>query len=165
MGALNLILGQRADSAVLLDKGKKCIVEGSFSMKKTDLIISFFEEHELDADDTILLRREIAPNGKSRSFVNDTPVNLSQLKQLAVLLVDLHQQFDTLELGDADFQREVIDALSENKNPLNEYRSIYNSWKQSKKELEELQQQKNSFNKELDYNQFLFDELNELGLK
>jgi DNA repair protein RecN (Recombination protein N) len=125
----------------------------------------FLTENDLDNESELVLRREIAVNGKTRSFINDTPATLQQLKQLASLLVDLHQQFDTLELGDTDFQREVIDALAGNKDPLTAYRSSYFQWKQAAKELEALQQQKSGFNKELDYNQFLFDELDELNLK
>ncbi len=165
MGALNLILGERADTNILLNKEKKCIVEGVFSIDAKDAVKLFLQDNDLDNEAELVLRREIAVNGKTRSFINDTPATLQQIKQLASLLVDLHQQFDTLELGDADFQREVIDALAENKTTLIDYRSVFNNWKQCKKELEELHQQKNSFNKELDYNQFLFDELNELGLK
>ncbi len=165
MGALNLILGERAETNVLLNKEKKCIVEGVFSIDAKDAVKLFLQDNDLDNEAELVLRREIAVNGKTRSFINDTPATLQQIKQLASLLVDLHQQFDTLELGDTDFQREVIDALAENKTPLVEYRSVFNKWKYSKKELDELQQQKAGFNKELDYNQFLFDELNELGLK
>ena len=156
MGALNLILGQRADTAVLLDKQKKCIVEGSFAIKSNDLTRAFFEENELDVENEILLRREIAPNGKSRSFVNDTPVNLSQLKQLAVLLVDLHQQFDTLELRSEDFQREVIDAFADNAALLKKLKDKFVVYAASKKALEALKFEEAEANKELDYNRFLF---------
>ncbi len=165
MGALNLILGQRADTAVLLDKGKKCIVEGSFSTKANDQIKAFFAEQELDADDEVLLRREIAPNGKSRSFVNDTPVNLSQLKQLALLLVDLHQQFDTLELKSEDFQREVIDAFANNAGLIKKLKTKFGEYAASKKALEALKLQQAEANRELDYNRFLYDELEQLSLK
>ncbi len=165
MGALNLILGERAETNVLLNKEKKCIVEGVFSIDAKDGVKQFLQDNELDNEAELVLRREIATNGKTRSFINDTPATLQQIKQLASLLVDLHQQFDTLELGDSDFQREVLDALAGNKDLLIQYRSAFHQWKQAKKELEELQQQKTVFNKELDYNQFLFDELNELGLK
>jgi DNA repair protein RecN (Recombination protein N) len=165
MGALNLILGERADTNVLLNKDKKCIVEGVFSIDTKEAVKRFLQDNDLDNEAELVLRREIATNGKTRSFINDTPATLQQLKQLASLLVDLHQQFDTLELGDTDFQREVLDALSNNKDALIEYRSLFSNWKHSKKQLEELQQQKASFNKELDYNQFLFDELSELNLK
>ncbi|HET7897979.1 MAG TPA: AAA family ATPase, partial [Flavisolibacter sp.] len=115
VGALGLILGQRADSGVLLKKEKKCVVEGCFKEEASDeQVISFLKEHELDIADELTVRREIASNGKSRAFINDTPVNLSQLNTLSSLLVDLHQQFDTLELGESDFQREVLDALANN---------------------------------------------------
>jgi DNA repair protein RecN (Recombination protein N) len=165
MGALNLILGERAETNVLLNKNKKCIVEGTFTIDSKESVKHFLQENDLDNEAELVLRREIATNGKTRSFINDTPATLQQLKQLASLLVDLHQQFDSFELGDSDFQREVIDALAGNKELLAGYRKFFQQWKQEKKELEGLQQQKASFNKELDYNQFLFNELNELSLK
>ena len=165
MGALNLILGERADSSVLVNKNKKCFVEGTFVIENKKQVLNFLQEYELDSDNDLLLRREIAVNGKSRAFINDTPATLQQLKQLALLLVDLHQQFDTLELGEADFQREVIDALADNNSILTNYKTQYWQWVQAKKDLQELIQQKNNFQKEADYNQFLFDELNDLNLK
>ncbi|RYY71355.1 MAG: DNA repair protein RecN [Chitinophagaceae bacterium] len=165
MGALNLVLGERADSAVLQDKEKKCVVEASFMVKKNEGIRAFTEKYELDNEEEILLRREIAASGKSRSFINDTPVNLSQLKELAVLLVDLHQQFDTMELGNAGFQRQVLDALADNANLLQSLREKFQQYSNSKKQLEALQQQQANANKELDYNRFLFEELEELSLK
>jgi DNA repair protein RecN (Recombination protein N) len=165
VGALNLILGERADTSVLMNKEKKCIVEGIFSIDAKDGVKQFLTENDLDNESELVLRREIAVNGKTRSFINDTPATLQQLKQLASLLVDLHQQFDTLELGETGFQREVIDALVGNKDTLAAYRTSYLQWKQAAKELEALQEQKAGFNKELDYNQFLFDELDELNLK
>jgi len=140
-------------------------VEGIFSIDAKDAVKQFLQENDLDNEAELVLRREIATNGKTRSFINDTPATLQQVKQLASLLVDLHQQFDTLELGDSDFQREVLDALAGNKDSLSAYRTAFSNWKVAKKELLEQQQQKASFNKELDYNQFLFDELNELALK
>src|SRR5256885_2418229 len=113
IGALGLILGERAESNILLNKEKKCIVEGCFKGEQADLhVAAFLKSNELDLNDELMVRREIAPNGKSRAFINDTPVNLAQLNQLSSLLVDLHQQFDTLELGESDFQREVLDAIS-----------------------------------------------------
>lgn len=165
MGALNLILGERADTSVLMKTDKKCFIEGFFAIEDKEPVKVFLTDQEFDADDELVLRREIAANGKSRAFINDSPATLQQLKQLASLLVDLHQQFDTLELGDADFQREVLDALANNNSLLIEYSNIFHQWQASKKELEQLQLQKNNFNKELDYFQFLFDELNEVGLK
>ncbi len=165
MGALSLILGERADTSVLLKNDKKCFIEGFFKIDDKKEIKQFLKEHELDEETELVLRREIAANGKSRAFINDTPATLQQLKQLASLLVDLHQQFDTLELGDTDFQREVIDALANNTARVEAYQNLYTEWLQAKKELGVLQQQKASFNKEADYNQFLFDELNEINLQ
>ncbi len=164
MGALSLILGDRADTAVLLQRDKKCVVEGTFVMKGKKAVLAFFAANELDADEEVVIRREIAPSGKSRAFVNDTPVNLEQLRKLGSLLVDLHRQFDTLELGESDFQREVLDALAGQTPALEEYRTVYRSWQSAVRELATLQEQKAQFNKELDYNKFLFDELNEVTL-
>ncbi len=165
MGALSLILGERADSSVLVNKDKKCFIEGIFSIDHKHQALDFLEKNELDIDEDVVLRREIAANGKSRAFINDTPATLQQLKSLASFLVDLHQQFDTLELGDTDFQREVIDALAGNETILNDYQILYHQWHTAGKELSQLQQQKAAFHKELDYFQFLFNEFNDLGLK
>src|SRR5438876_5416620 len=112
VGALGLILGERADTSVLVNKEKKCVVEGIFDAQGRKRIREFFKEQELDIEDELVLRREIGINGKSRAFINDTPVNLTQLQQLSALMVDLHQQFDTLSLAETDFQREVLDVLA-----------------------------------------------------
>lgn len=160
MGALNLILGERADTSMLSDKGKKCFVEGTFVTAHKP-VIAFLHQHELDHDDEIVLRREIAANGKSRAFINDTPVALNQLKQLALLLVDLHQQFDTLELADNDFQRDVIDALAGNAKDIEQYQSVYKNYRNVLNELNQLREEQTAANKEFDYHQFLFDELND----
>ena len=165
MGALSLILGERADSSVLMNQQKKCFIEGIFSIDGKKEIKDFLTANEFDETDELVLRREITANGKSRSFINDTPATLQQLKQLASLLVDLHQQFDTLELSNSNFQREVVDALANHQNKIQSYQNIYKQWLQSKTVLKELIQQKNAFTKEADYHQFLFDELNELNLK
>ena len=165
MGALSLILGERADSSVLVNTQKKCFIEGSFSVDGKKGVLDFLAANDLDAEEELVLRREIATNGKSRAFINDTPATLQQLKALASLLVDLHQQFDTLELGDSDFQRAVLDALANNESTLSAYHKIYQQWQLAGKELAQLQEQKTAFNKELDYHQFLFNELSELGLK
>ena len=165
MGALSLILGERAESAALLNREKKCIVEGFFSADNRKSIKQFLKENDLDAEEELVIRREIGTNGKSRAFVNDTPVNLEQLRQLSSMLVDLHQQFDTLALGESDFQRAVVDALASNAGLLQQYQSFYHQWQESKKELEELQHQKNLFTATYDYNKFLFDELEEAAFK
>lgn len=165
MGALSLILGERADSSVLLQKEKKCVVEGWFDADKNKSIKQFLTASDLDAEDVLLVRREIAVNGKSRAFINDTPVTLAQLKELNSLLVDLHQQFDTLELGDSGFQREVLDALADNGDLLQQYSTLYRQYLSAKKELEALQQQQTAANATYDYNKFLYDELEGAALK
>jgi DNA repair protein RecN (Recombination protein N) len=166
VGALGLILGQRAESAALLKKEKKCIVEGVFQNENiNDSVNLFLEENELDLQDELVVRREILPKGKSRAFINDTPVNLIQLHQLSKLLVDLHQQFDTQELGDTEFQREVLDALAHNHIALKNYQSIYTRAQEAKKKLSQLKEKKIDFNKEFDYFQFQFNELNEAGFR
>lgn len=166
IGALGLILGQRAESTVLKDKEKKCVVEGCFKGEGGDeQVIGFLKNNELDVNDELVVRREIAPNGKSRAFINDTPVNLNQLNQLSSLLVDLHQQFDTLELGESDFQREVLDALAGNFSLLKKYNKVFVAAQVSKSELDALKEQKLQFEKEFDYHQFQFSELEEAGFK
>ena len=165
MGALNLILGQRADSSVLQDPQKKCIIEGLFKINKSQQVLQFFQLNELDFENEILIRREIAANGKSRSFINDTPVNLSQVKALSVHLVDLHQQFDTLEINSESFQRDVLDALSDHSSLLLDFKKQFETYQQEKKALALLKIEQEQANKELDYNQFLFSELDELSLK
>lgn len=164
MGALSLVLGERADSAVLQNREKKCFVEGTFGSEHI-AVKTFLKQNDIDEGDDILIRREIAPNGKSRAFINDTPVPLSLLKQLSPLLVDLHQQFDTLELTGNDFQRDVIDALANNNKDLSEFQLVFKKYTASQKELEEWKSQQASANKELDYHKFLFDELEEANFQ
>ncbi len=165
VGALGLILGERADSSALVKKEKKCVVEGFFDVQRKADVRKFLTENDFDVLEELVVRREIGTNGKSRAFINDTPVNLSQLQQLSSLLVDLHQQFDTLELGESEFQREVLDALAGNAVSIEEYQTIFRNWQQVKKELEELKTQKLQFDKEADYNKFQFSELDEAGFK
>lgn len=112
MGALGLILGDRADSSVCRNPAKKCVIEGNFKLANKNHYAAFFEANDLDLADELIIRREINAQGKSRAFINDTPINLAELRQLTSQLVDLHQQFDTLSLGDMDFQRTVLDALA-----------------------------------------------------
>jgi DNA repair protein RecN (Recombination protein N) len=166
VGALDLILGQRADSTTLLNKERKCIVEGVFNSRDdNEQVTIFLKENDLDVQDELVIRREIAPNGKSRAFVNDTPVNLAQLQYITSLLVDLHQQFDTLEIGETDFQREVLDALAGNSSLLKEYRQLYLNAQRVKAKFENLKNKKTQFDKEFDYNQFQFNELDEAAFK
>ena len=159
MGALNLILGERADSTALRHKDRKCFVEGFFKADAKKNVQKFLQANDMETDDELVLRREIAANGKSRAFINDTPANLQQLKTLAAMLVDLHQQFDSLELGEINFQREVLDALAGNEKILQQYQTLYRQWKICEDYLQKLLVQKNNFEKEFGYNKFLFDEL------
>ncbi|RAJ83072.1 DNA repair protein RecN (Recombination protein N) [Chitinophaga dinghuensis] len=163
LGALSLILGERADPGVLFNKEDKCVVEGIFQVKNNQ-VASFLHEHELDVEDQLIIRREISAAGKSRAFVNDTPVNISQLSSLSQFLVDLHQQFDTLELGNADFQREVIDALAK-PSALPQYQQLFLQYQQVQRKYKELSDNRDVANKELDYNKFLLDELLEADFK
>jgi DNA repair protein RecN (Recombination protein N) len=165
MGALSLILGDRADTAVLLKRDKKCVVEGVFVPGNKKAAADFFKEQDLDTGDEVVVRREITPNGKSRAFINDTPVNLEQLRVLCSLLVDLHRQFDTLALGESDFPRQVLDALAGQAELLDSYRREYRDWQAGTRELAALRERKAQFHKEMDYYTFLYDELNELGLR
>lgn len=165
IGALGLILGERADTSVLVNKEKKCVVEGLFTVTGKKEIQSFFEKNDFDLNDDLVIRREIGVSGKSRAFINDTPVVLSQLNELSSLLVDLHQQFDSLELGKTDFQREVLDALAGQGALLDKYRKKYNEWQNFRKQEEILRQEKLHFDKEFDYNQFQYKELEEAGFR
>src|ERR1017187_6803705 len=162
MGALNLILGVRADTSVLADKEKKCFIEGIFKTSHGP-VKEFLHDNELDNDEELVIRREIAVNGKTRAFINDTPVTVAQLKQLSSLLVDLHQQFDTLELSDNDFQREVIDALAGNARELEQYQSVFKEYRDVVQILDRLKDEQAAANKEFDYNKFLFNELEEVN--
>jgi len=162
MGALNLILGERAETSVLADKEKKCFIEGIFKTNHLP-VKEFLQSNELDCEDELVIRRELAVNGKTRAFINDTPVTLNELKQLSSLLVDLHQQFDTQDLGNNNFQREVIDALAGNGKDIELYQSVYKNYKNLLKELEALKDEQAAANKEFDYNKFLFDELQEVN--
>lgn len=169
MGALSLILGERADTSVLVNKERKCIIEGYFTAGKKPAVNYFLQQHDFEeattTDHSVVIRREIGSNGKSRAFINDTPATLQQLKELAGLLVDLHQQFDTLELGDSDFQRTVIDALASNENLLATHQQYYKEWSNVLAAFNELQAQKAALQKEADYHQYLCNELEELSLK
>lgn len=165
VGALGLVLGERADSNVLRDTTKKCIVEASFHSEISKEIRQFFLQENLDTDDSIIIRREVASNGKSRSFINDTPVNLTQLKELASMLVDLHQQFDTLELGDDNFQRAVLDALAGHSDILQQYQNCYKQLITEQKKLVQLKEQQAGADRESDYHKFLYNELQDAGLK
>jgi DNA repair protein RecN (Recombination protein N) len=164
-GALGLILGDRADLGVMLNREKKCIVEGVFSPEGRMVVTTFLDSNELDNAAEIVIRREITPAGKSRAFINDTPVNLSQLQTLGSLLVDLHRQFDNLDLSTIDFQVQVIDALSGQTDKVEQYRAVFEQLKETGRLAESMKQKKEQFEKEADYHQFQFNELEEAGLR
>ena len=165
MGALGLILGDRADSSVCRDASKKCFIEGIFKLSDAKIHQSFFEENEIEFNDELIIRREINAQGKSRAFINDTPVTLTILKDLTSKLVDLHQQFDTMALGDTDFQRTVIDALASTQKELFDYQASYTNWKENEKKLQSLITQKEDFEKTESYKQHLHEELAGLQLQ
>lgn len=165
MGALGLILGDRADSSVCRNADKKCFIEGTFTLLHPSNYQKFFSDHDLEITEEVIIRREISAQGKSRAFLNDTPINLNELKHLTVELVDLHQQFDTLTLGDTEFQRTVIDALSNVQKDLAEYQQVYGRWKDHQKKLIELISQKEEFEKTESYKKHLLQELASLQLQ
>ncbi|TND07963.1 MAG: DNA repair protein RecN (Recombination protein N) [Bacteroidetes bacterium] len=164
LGALGLLLGQRADTQTLQDKSKKCVVEASFQVKGYKLK-SFFQANELDYDDTTTIRREINPEGKSRAFVNDTPVNLAVLKELGLRLVDVHSQHETLTLNDSAFQLDVVDAFAGNAALLAEYKTHFSEYKKGQAELADLVARETQAKKDLDYFQFQFTELESAQLQ
>ncbi len=163
MGALALITGQRADTGVLKKTDKKCVVEGNFLLDGYGLH-GFFEENELDYALESILRREISPAGKSRAFINDTPVNLNTLKELSFKLIDIHSQHQNLNLNQSEFQLKVVDSYAGNTNLLEEYQSVYTKYKKLKKELEDLKSQAAKSKDDFDYLSFRFDELEKAKL-
>jgi len=164
LGALALLLGNRADSASLSDKTKKCIVEGEFDVSSYKLE-KFFIEHDLDFESKTTIRREISPEGKSRAFINDTPVNLAALKELGSRLIDIHSQHETLTLNNSSFQLMVVDSFAASGKLLASFRSDYNFYSVQADKLRLLKEQESKSKADLDYYQFLFNELNEAALK
>lgn len=164
LGALGLIAGNRADTKSLQDKTKKCIVEATFNIKEYSLK-GFFETHDLDYEDGTTIRREINPVGKSRAFINDTPVSLSQLKELTARLIDIHSQHQTLTLNGNEFQLSVVDVYAQHIDTLTTYGKEFKQYKSLDNLLNELLEQESTAKKELDFYQFQFDEIEEADLK
>ncbi len=164
LGAVGLLIGNRADTKVLYEDDKKCVVEGVFLISNYNLK-SFFEEEELDYEEECLIRREISATGKSRAFVNDTPVTLDVLKKLGESLMDIHSQHETLLLGDQDVQLQIIDAYGQSQQILTSYQIIYDDFVKAKKALKKFKENVDSLQQEKDYHQFLFDELDKAQLK
>lgn len=163
LGALSLILGQRADTGVLLDKQHKCIVEGVFEIGAYGLE-SFFETYELDNDAQVIIRREINPQGKSRAFINDTPVNLNVLRELAERLIDVHSQHRVLEINDATFQTEVIDSFAQQQQTVVKYRREFRQYRAMEQQLQALQEEDKRSAADRDYFQFQYNELEQAQL-
>lgn len=162
LGALSLILGERADTSVLINKEAKCVVEATFDVQDNEAFRNALKEAELDEEQQCIIRREINSAGKSRAFVNDTPVTLSVLNTLTALLVDLHQQFDNHAIEDDDFQLSVVDILAQNTKLKEAYQIVYRQYQQVLTELNGKQAQQNQWQKDADYKQFLFDELEQV---
>jgi len=164
LSALELVMGKRADLSSLKDKEKKCVVELYFDLSKYNLK-PFFKQNEIDYDKELILRREISSKGKSRSFINDTPCKLDVLRSLAGQIIDLHKQFDNLEIQDTEFHREVLDGFTSHKKLLTSYKSNYKEYLSYTKEISEIEREQSQKQKELDYLSFQFEELNKAGLE
>ncbi|MDY5969985.1 MAG: DNA repair protein RecN [Bacteroidales bacterium] len=171
LGALGLLLGARADNGALYDMEKKCVIEATFDIGALDLQ-GFFEQNDWDYADTLLLRRELTPSGKNRAFVNDTPVALTALKDLGTRLVDIHSQHQTLTIANSDFQLGLLDGMPGKAEDGTEdgerarlaYGAAFHQYQAQKKRLEQLTEQDSKNKQDLDYNQFLYDELQKANL-
>jgi len=164
LGALSLILGQRADSQSLMMPDKKCSIEGTFKIEGYDLEL-FFEANDLDFDTQTIIRREITPQGKSRAFINDTPVNLTIVKELGERLINIHSQHETLTLGDSGFQLAIIDAVAGNQQLREEYKVLFDSHQTMRRKLASLLDKEKKSKADQDYYKFQLDELLSVNLK
>jgi len=164
LGGLSLVLGKRADMSSLKDKDSRCVIEAVFDIENYDLK-SFFNEHDLEYDSNTIVRREIHPSGKSRAFVNDSPLTLDILTQLGKRLIDIHSQHQTLQLTEHDYQLKMLDAFADNTKLLGTYNRKLHTYKTNLRELDELTEFQKNANKEYDYNTFLLDELDAVFLE
>ena len=162
LGALRLILGERADLKSTADSDSKSVVEAEFQISQN--LKNFFEENDLDFEDSTIIRREILPSGKSRAFVNDVPVTLDILKELSAKLIDIHSQFETSNLFNEEYQFSIIDGLNENKTLIINYQKEFSEFKKLQRELEKLKEKLSEGNKESDYKLFILNELSEADL-
>ena len=158
LGALGLVLGNRADLTSLKDKEQKCIIEAQFAISNYNLQ-SFFNENDMDYDDKTIIRREILPSGKSRAFVNDSPVNLQELQELGALLLDIHSQHQTRELTEENYQIDILDAVANNSDLVVAYKQALTTYKSIQKEVKQLTSEKEALVKEYEYNSYLLNEL------
>ena len=158
LGALGLVLGNRADLSSLKDKEQKCIIEADFLISNYNLK-PFFEENDLDYEEKTIIRREILPSGKSRAFINDSPVNLQELQALSTFLLDIHSQQQTRELTEEAYQLEILDAVANNKDIISNYQKVLTSFKNKQKEVKQMIAEKEALEKEHEYHSFLLNEL------
>jgi DNA repair protein RecN (Recombination protein N) len=164
LGALSLILGQRAESRYFFNQAKKCIIEGMFILPD-DKLKAFFDSNEVDFFKETILRREISIDGKSRAFINDTPVNLGVMKQIGEQLIAIHSQHATQELNSGDFQLLILDSLASHDEVLSSYRLNFKQWKENQQRLNEMISKADEARSKQDYEQFLFNELEQADLK
>lgn len=164
LGAIGLVLGKRADLSSLKNKEEKCVIEAHFEISKYNLQ-SFFKSNDLDYEDDTIIRREILPSGKSRAFINDSPVNLQELQELSLFLIDIHSQQQTQELSDENVQFKIIDAIANNTDTILAYQASLKNYKADKNKLKALLKKQADSQKEQDYNLFLLNELTESKLK
>jgi len=164
LGALGLVLGKRADLTSLKNKEEKCVIEAQFEISKYNLA-AFFEANDLDYEDETIIRREILPSGKSRAFINDSPVNLQELQDLSLFLIDIHSQQQTQELSDENVQFKIIDAIANNSETINSYQKLLKEYKTDKSKLNALLKKQSDSGKEQEYNTFLLNELVAAKLK
>lgn len=158
LGAIGLLLGNRADTRVLYNPEQKCIIEGTIGVSGYR-IERIFEEEELDYSDSCIVRREISVSGKSRAFVNDTPVNLETLRRVTSQMMDIHSQHDSVLLGSNEYQLEIVDTYAQNEGQLRSYRADYQTYRAKKSHYDQLQSEASAMRKEFDYNNFLYEEL------
>ena len=164
LGALGLVLGKRADLTSLKNKEEKCVIEAHFQIANYNLQ-AFFDSNDLDYEDETIIRREILPSGKSRAFINDSPVNLQELQDLSIFLIDIHSQHQTQELSEELFQFQIIDSVAENQENIHRYSAILSTYKKDRSNLATLTSKLQTLLKEQDYNTFLLDELLAAKLK
>lgn len=164
LGALGLVLGNRADLSTLKDKEQKCVIEAHFSISNYKLK-ELFESLDLDYDDNTIIRREIMPTGKSRAFVNDSPVNLQELQELGNYLIDIHSQFQTRNIISEEYQIDLLDKVANNEKVLQHYQTELKKFKSFQSELKKILVEKETLGKEQEYNLFLFEELEKAKLK
>lgn len=164
LGAIGLVLGKRADLTSLKNKEEKCVIEAQFEISKYNLK-DFFEANDLDYEDETIIRREILPSGKSRAFINDSPVNLQELQDLSLFLIDIHSQQQTQELSDENVQFKIIDAIANNSDTILSYQNVLKGYKSEKSKLNALLKKQSDSGKEQEYNTFLLNELVSAKLK